>query len=559
MKSLGRRRDAALLEQRIEHPEQVQIELLVHSCMLRKPQLTNLRGASVLGVPTLLIMSSNTSIRDHHLLSSDQTHSPTSPSRLLAVMCACVVLVVGMVAAVNLSVPMLAASGLRPSGSELVWIVDAYVVFFACLVIPGGAAGDRFGRKGVLMAGLLLFAGGALTSAAAPNVAVLLIGRAITGIGAAAVLPNTLAVLLHAVPADRKGATIATWASMTGVGGVAGNVGGGAVLSAGSWRGLFITAVPISLGLAALVARVAPVSARHDRQLDPLGAVLLVGGSVALLLGIVQGPESGWGSTVVVAGFVCAAALFAVWALVELNTRQPLLDPRLFGNADLRSSCLGMTAIFFGMFALFYVNASFLQYGKGFGVLRTGFGVLPLTVPLIIGTRYVGHLSRRIGLHATIALAFVFVGGGLLGLSTSGIHTPYVEYAAWLVVTGIGVTLALPTLSGVIASSLPPAQAGVGTGLQATTREFGSALGVAVVATVLSARFDAALPPDIRTGHGPRTVSQALATAPSDRAHDVLEAFVSGVGLGLRVIGGTVLVLGALVVLQSALSRPRRS
>src|SRR6185369_9987365 len=150
----------------------------------------------------------------------------------------------------------------------------------------------------------------------------------------------------------------------------------------------------------------------------------------------------------------------------------------------------------------------------------------------------------------TIALAFVFVGGGLLGLSTSGIHTPYAGYAAWLVVTGIGVTLALPTLSGVIASSLPPAQAGVGTGLQATTREFGSALGVAVVATVLSARFDAALPPDIRTGHGPRTVSQALATAPSDRARDVLEAFVSGVGLGLRVIGGTVLVLGALVVLQ---------
>ncbi|GAB3909566.1 hypothetical protein GCM10029964_111330 [Kibdelosporangium lantanae] len=218
-----------------------------------------------------------------------------SSRALLIVMCACVVLVVGMVAAINLAVPMLAASELHPSASALVWIVDTYVVFFACLVIPGGAAGDRYGRKGVLLVGLLLFAAGALLSAVAPNVAVLLVGRAVTGVGAAAVLPNTLAVLLHAVPAERKGATIATWASMTGIGGVLGNVGGGAVLSGGSWRWLFIAAVPIALVLTALVGRHAPVSSRHDRGLNPVGAALLVGASVALLLGIVQGPEAGWG------------------------------------------------------------------------------------------------------------------------------------------------------------------------------------------------------------------------------------------------------------------------
>src|SRR5262249_45890985 len=128
------------------------------------------------------------------------THPRTDTRGLLPVMCACVVLVVGMVAAINLAVPMLAASSLRPSASSLVWIVDTYVIFFACLVIPGGAAGDRFGRKGVLLSGLGLFALGALLSAVAPNVTFLLVSRAITGIGAAAVLPNTLAVLLHAVP-----------------------------------------------------------------------------------------------------------------------------------------------------------------------------------------------------------------------------------------------------------------------------------------------------------------------------------------------------------------------
>jgi MFS family permease len=480
---------------------------------------------------------------------------PVSQRGLLAVMCACVVLVVGMVAAVNLAIPMLAASALHPSAPTLVWIVDAYVIFFACLVIPGGAAGDRFGRKGVLLGGLVLFAAGALLSAAAPNVPLLLAGRAITGVGAAAVLPNTLAVLLHAVPAERKSATIATWASMTGIGGVAGNVGGGAVLSGGSWRWLFAAAVPACLVLAALAGRVAPVSPRHDRRLDPLGAVLLTGASVALLLGIVQGPEQGWDSAVVVAGFACAAVLFTAWTLVERRVEHPLLDPRLFRLPDLRSACLGMTAVFFGMFALFYVNASFLQYGKGFSVLLTGLGIIPLTVPLIAGARHAGCLAQRIGLDATIALAFAFAGCGLLGLSESGPRTAYAGYAAWLVVTGVGVTLALPTLSGAIAGSLPPAQAGAGAGLQATTREFGSALGVAVIGTVLTARFVTALPPDIRADHHPQTVAEALAAAAPSRAHDVITAFVSGADAGLRVIGVTVLILGGLVVLQSLLSR----
>ncbi|WP_215550158.1 MFS transporter [Amycolatopsis sp. CA-230715] len=470
-------------------------------------------------------------------------------------MCACVALVVGMVAAINLAVPLLAASDLHPSASALVWIVDTYVIFFACLVIPGGAAGDRFGRKRVLIAGLVLFAAGALMSAIAPNVAVLLVSRAITGAGAAAVLPNTLAVLLHAVPAERKNATIAIWASMTGIGGVLGNIGGGAVLSGGSWRWLFAAAVPISVLLAALVAALAPVSPRHDRRLEPLGTALFVGASVALLLGIIQGPESGWGSATVVIEFASAAVLFTAWTLVELRAEHPLLDPRLFRLPALRSACLGMITVFFGMFALFYVNASFLQYGKGFSVLLTGIGIMPLTVPILVFARHVGRLTHRIGLDATTALAFAFVGGGLLALSTSDAGTSYFGYAAWLFVTGIGVALALPTLSSAIAGALPPAQAGVGAGLQATTREFGSALGVAVIGTVLTARFTSALPAD---AHGAHTVAQALATAPG-RAPEIVAAFISGASTGLRAIGIAVLVLGALVVLQSLLSRRGRA
>ncbi len=513
-----------------------------------------LRGAKYPLVHSVMDMPLRLNIRDESQAAASR---PVSGRGLLTVMCAAVVLVVGMVASINLAVPMLAASDLRPSASALIWIVDTYVVFFACLVIPGGAAGDRFGRKGVLLAGLVLFAVGALLSAVAPNVPVLLAGRAITGIGAAAVLPNTLAVLLHAVPAERKGVTIATWASMTGIGGVVGNVGGGAVLSGGSWRWLFAAAVPLALVLAAAVARTAPVSQRHDRPLSLLGAVLLVGATVALLLGIVEGPETGWSSPIVLSGFAGAVVLFALWTFVELKAEHPLLDPRLFRVPALRSACLGMTAIFFGMFALFYVNASFLQYGKGFSVLMTGLGIIPMTLPVIVGARHVGRLVQRIGVDATIAVAFAFSGCGLIGLSTSDASTPYLVYAAWLVVTGIGVTLALPTLSAAISGSLPPAQAGVGAGLQATTREFGSALGVAVIGTVLTGRFVDALPPDIRANHDPHTVAQALAVTTPGRAPEVISAFVDGTSTALRVIGVSVLVLGALVVLQSRLSRTR--
>jgi len=247
--------------------------------------------------------------------------------------------------------------------------------------------------------------------------------------------------------------------------------------------------------------------------------------------------------------------LFTVWTIAELKVEHPLLDPRLFRLAGLRSACLGMTAIFFGMFALFYVNASFLQYGQGFSVLLTGLGIIPLTIPVILGGRHVGHLVQRIGLDATVALAFAFAGAGLLGLSTSGPHTPYLVYAAWLVVNGTGVMLAVPALSSAIAGSLPTAQAGVGAGLQATTREFGSALGVAVIGTILTARFVAALPADIRADHDPQTVAQALAVTAPARAHQVVAAFVVGADTALRAIGVIVLVLGVLVVLQSRLSR----
>ncbi|MFF0491471.1 MFS transporter [Nocardia sp. NPDC004068] len=470
--------------------------------------------------------------------------SPPRSGSVLACVCACTALVVGLVAAINLAVPMVAASGLRPSGAQLLWIVDAYIVVFACLVIPGGAAGDRFGRKGALLAGLLTFAAGAAVSALAPNVVLLLAGRAITGVGAALVLPNALGVLVHATAPEGRGRALAVWAAMTGIGGLLGNVGGATVLSAGSWRGLFAAIVPIALGCALWVGLVAPRSARHYRRLDPVGTVLFVAATVALLVGIIEGPERGWGSGVVLGAFACCGVLGALWVAVEIRSPAPLLDPRLFRIPLLASACLGMLVTFFGSFGLFYLNASLLQYGRGYPVLLTGLGVLPLSLPLLAGSRYVPGLVRRIGVPATLGAAFLATGLGLFGLSTAA-RQPYPAYAAWLVVIGIGITLALPCLTAELTAALPVERAGVAGGLQSATRELGSALGVAVVGTVLTATFTRRLP--MISGHTPRTVAQALTVAP-DRGAAIVDAFTDGAVSALRVAALVTVTAGAVVV-----------
>ena len=477
----------------------------------------------------------------------------TRPGVVLAMVCSATALVVGMVAAVNLAVPMLASGSLHPSAPQLLWIVDAYVVLFACLVIPGGALGDRLGRKGVLLTGLVVFAAGAAASAAAPTATVMLVGRAVSGIGAACVLPNTLAVLLHATPKERRSTAIGVWASTTGVGGVIGNVGGGAVLSSGSWRWLFISIVPLSLVCALLIAAFVPRSSRADRTLQPVSATLLTAATVVLLIGIIQGPQSGWASWQVLGSVGVAVLLFGAWIACELRAAHPMLDPRLFRIPLLRGAALGTMVIFFAMFALFYVNASYLQYSKNYGVLRTGFAVLPLAVIMIVVARLASSFSGWIGRQGTDALAFGLVGVGLLLLSNCGTSTSYLVYASYLLVVGAGLALALPGLAADITSSLPPEQAGVSSGLQSTTRELGSALGVAVVGTVMTARFTAGLPAGLTNGAGgiPHTVADALSLAHTDQLRIALvQDFTHSVDIGLRVMGIVTLLAGLLVLAQ---------
>ncbi|MBW5484402.1 MFS transporter, partial [Streptomyces bambusae] len=399
-----------------------------------------------------------------------------------------------MVAAVNLLLPQLAASTLHPSPSQLLWAVDAYVIAFAALLIPAGALGDRYGRKGALLAGLALFAAGAALSALAGSAAVLIAGRAVCGAGAALVMPATMSILVHLTPAERRSQALATWTLAAGLGGLAGNVGGGLAAEFLTWRALFWAVVPLAALLALGTARLVPrIPRRPDASVDPLGAALLTAALLGVVHGIIEGPSYGWTSPRVLAGFAAGATLLAAFTLRGLRTARPLFDPRVFTSRRLRAGTLGIGAAFFGLFSLFFVNAQYLQYVKGFSPALTGLAIVPLTIGMALVPRFGARLQDRVGPRPPVTVGLAVIAGGLLLVSTADAATPYALYAVYLLVLSIGTGLCAPALTMSVVAELPAHQAGLGSGLNTAAREVGAALGVAVVGTVLASRFHGTL------------------------------------------------------------------
>lgn len=445
------------------------------------------------------------------------------PRAVLLVLCACVMVAQSMVAAINLAIPLLATSPLHPSSSELLWAVDAYVIVFAALLIPAGALGDRYGRKGALLAGLGLFAAGALTSALAPHAAVLIAGRAVSGAGAALIMPATLSIVVQLCPDARtRASSLAAWTLSLGLGGALGNIGGGLLQQYLPWQALFWVMVPAGLVLLAVAAVVTPKTPRREADQDPLGATLLMAGSTAVLYGIIEGPAHGWGAAEVLAGFGLGAVLLAVLVRHSLRSPHPLIDPRVFRSRRLSVAVLGTGTTFFGLFALFFVNSQYLQYVKDFSAGAAGLAIVPLTLGMILVPRYAVRLEARLGPLIPAAGGLAVIGAGLLAVATADAGTPYPLYAVYLVVLSVGMGFAAPVLTHGVMANLPVDRAGMGAGLNSAAREFGAAGGVAVIGTV-------------------------MASHAGDGAHPV--AFADSMGLGLGVIGVLVLLAAGVVAL----------
>jgi EmrB/QacA subfamily drug resistance transporter len=472
-----------------------------------------------------------------------------APSRAMpALMSACVVVVVAMVAAINLALPKMSRSDLHPNSTELLWIVDSYIVVFGCLLILAGALGDRIGRKGVLLTGLGVFAVGCLSSAAAPNVTVLLGGRVVTGLGAALVMPATLSLLLQVTPPKGKPRAIATWTGATGAAGALGTLGGGLILQWLPWQGLFLVIGSLAPLLAVAVMRVAPRGERHRVSLDLFGAALLTATVFALLFGIIEGADRGWSSALVLGSFAAAALLLAVFITHAMRATNPLLDPRVFAITTLRNGTLGVAAVFFGLFALFFVNAQYLQYAKGYSPLITGLAILPLPIGMIVASRRSVAIARRIGIRGVVTGGMVLLAAGFAGLSFVTSATPYVPYGLALLAISVGAGLSVPSLSTGIITSLPPARAGMGSGLNSAAREIGAALGVAVSGTLLTSHFASALPSALREHADSTSRTLSAAEQLGTTVHtEAVNAFTDAMGTGYLVIAVIVLIVAVVI------------
>ncbi len=487
---------------------------------------------------------------------------------ILGVLCLSLVLVVAAVSSVNVAIPSIRQQ-LEPSDTQLLWIVDIYAVVFAGLLLPAGALGDRYGRKGALQIGLVIFGTASVLSSQAGSPTVLLVFRCLMGVGAALIMPSTLSLLTSVFPPHERPKAIAVWTGFAGAGSVIGTLLGGFVLTHFWWGSVFFVSVPIAMIALVMVTMVCPRSKEaHEVPLDPPGALLSVVGFGSLLYGIIEGPEKGWTSVHSIVAFALCIVSFVVFVWWERRAPHPMLDVRFFSIPRFGAGSLGVTFTFFAMFAMFFVLAQYLQSVRGYSPLKSGVCTLPFAVTMIAISPRGASLSARFDPRKVIVTGMAIMPFGLLLLSFVATDSSYLLVAAGLVILASGSALAIPSLSTGIVLSLPMDKAGVGSAVNDTTREVGGAVGIAVVGSILAAQYRdgikpllGQLPPEVaataRDGVG--ALSGLVRQAPnipelagqSDSLRQLLHvaqsSFVDGMQIGLRVSAVVIAIVGVIV------------
>lgn len=484
---------------------------------------------------------------------------------ILGILCVCLVLIVASVSSLNIAIPPI-QEALGATQTQIQWIVDAYALVFAGLLLPAGAIGDRFGRKWTLLSGLLIFAIASSVAATVDSPSHLIAMRAIMGVGAAFIMPSTLSLITSVFPAYERPKAIAVWAGFAGAGGAVGVVASGLLLEKFWWGSVFFIAAPIAIVAAAAIAMIVPNSSDPDgHPLDPLGSVFSMVGFSSLVFAIIEGPSRGWSDPLVVGGFVASVLGLAFFVLWELRVAYPMLDPRYFRIKRFRIGASVITVAFFAMFGMFFVVSQYFQFVKGYSPLKTGLATLPSALTMIIVAPRAVLIQQRITVRRTIALGLVFI---TLGMATFAFFlrddSSYLVPLIGIVFIAAGAGCAMPSSTTSIMTSLPVNKAGVGSAVNDTTREVGGALGIAVVGSVLASVYrsnfhgaDALAEPS--RGMAQDNIGAATAigrkqfgtdpAALQSFLHDAGHAFTRGLNLGLGISAALALLM-AFVVLR---------
>ena len=437
---------------------------------------------------------------------------------------------------VNVALPTLVRV-MHASNSQLQWVVDAFSLLFAGSVLAAGSLSDRFGRKGVLLAGLSLFGLASLAGALVDTPGQLIAARAAMGVGAAMVFPATLSLISNVFTERRERArAIGLWGAITGVAIALGPIVGGWLLEASDWRSIFFAMVPVAAIAGALAARYVPTSRDpHAPRTDREGFVLSTAMVGLLVYTIIEAPNHGWASTRTLASFAVTAVLVAAFVAWERRTEQPMLDLSLFRNPRFTAASASVAISFFALSGFILLVTQYFQFLKGYGPLSTGVRLLPVATLVALSSIAGARLAVRFGTKLVVASGLLSMAAFYLWVSSSSVSTAYTTIAAQMVVGGTGIGLTSAPATEAIMGVVPNAKAGVGSAVNDATRLLGGTLGVAVIgsvyASIYASRLTHALPEGLaagiaRTAHTSVGAALTVAGRMSDAGHPALAAAI---------------------------------
>ncbi|MGW2289672.1 MFS transporter [Streptomyces phaeochromogenes] len=414
---------------------------------------------------------------------------------ILIAVCIALMAVIASVSGLNVAQPDLAIA-FDASQSTVLWIINIYTLSLAALLLPLGAIGDRFGRKPMLLTGLTVFGVASAVAGLAPSTEVMLAARLLSGVGAAMIMPITLAVITSTFPKEERGRAIGVWTGVAGGGGVLGMFLSAALVDAVSWRWLFV--LPIALVVVALAMTLRSVPNSRERSghaFDTVGALTSVVAVVGLIFVLQEGPERGWTAPATLAGLVVgviAAIGFVTW---ELRRRDAaLLDVRLFRERGLAGGSITLLVVFGVQAGIFVVLFPFFQAVLGWSGLLSTLALMPMAVMMMMASGLAPQLASRVGPRATMATGILLAGAGLaLMAAVVSVDGGYPSVLPGMLAMGIGMGLSMTPSTEAITSALPRERQGVASALNDVTREFGTALGVALLGALLSAGYRGAI------------------------------------------------------------------
>jgi EmrB/QacA subfamily drug resistance transporter len=405
------------------------------------------------------------------------------------VVCLALAAVVSAVASLNVALPDIARST-HASLTQLEWVIDAYSLVFAALLLPAGALGDRYGRRATLLAGLAIFGAASAVAMTAGSASELILLRGVMGLGAALVMPATLSTITSTFPSAERTRAVGMWAGVAGASAVLGLLTSGVLLEFWSWRSVFGLNVVLAVAAIAGTFRYVPESADSDApRLDISGAAIAVVGLVALVYSVIEAPDQGWLSIRTLGGIGAGLAVLGAFVGWELKRAHPMLNPRIFRRPRLAAGTLSIFVQFFAFFGFIFIMLQFLQIVRGDSPLVAAVSILPLAGALMPAARIAPNVAARIGARAVCVTGLGLIAGALVLLAQLTATSPYLLIAVGLIILGAGMGAAMTPATSAITAALPGSQQGVASAMNDLSRELGGAVGIAVIGSILATTY----------------------------------------------------------------------